>query len=85
MSNHEVTLIGRAGCHLCDDARVVITSVLSDMIDSPGTRDFTEVSIDDDADLRAMYWEQIPVVLIDGRVHNFWHIDAERLTSALQG
>jgi hypothetical protein len=42
-----------------------------------------ELSILDDAGLNARYWDEIPVVLIDGAVHNIWHIDAGRLRTAL--
>ena len=74
-----VTLIGRDGCHLCDDARAIVLDVLSrhDGIE------FCEVSIDDDVDLANRYREEIPVVLIDDEVHNFWRIDPERLDRAL--
>lgn len=74
-----LTLIGRDGCHLCDDARVVVTEVLSEF---PQVT-LTEVSIDDDEALRAEYWEQIPVVLINDKVHNFWRIDPDRLRKKL--
>jgi glutaredoxin len=74
-----LTLIGRDGCHLCDDARAVVTEVLADF---PSVT-MTEVSIDDDEALRAEYWEQIPVVMLDGKVHNFWHIDPDRLRNKL--
>ena len=84
MSNHEVTLIGRNGCHLCDEARAVVSAVLDELRDAPGSRTIIEVSIDDDADVRGAYWDQILVVLIDGKVHNFWNIDAKRLKSALE-
>lgn len=76
--NH-VTLIGREGCHLCDDAREVVTSVLAEYPDVT----FSEVSIDEDEALRAEYWEHIPVVLIDDKVHNFWRIDPDRLRAKL--
>jgi hypothetical protein len=85
MSDHHITLIGREGCHLCDDAREVIEKVLAQMRDEPGSRNVVEVSIEGDAALRDMYGDQIPVVLIDGKVHNFWRIDAARLTAALTG
>lgn len=75
-----LTLIGRDGCHLCDDARDVVTDVLADF---PGVQ-LTEVSIDDDEALRAEYWEQIPVLLVDGKVHNFWRIDSDRLRKKLK-
>lgn len=81
MSSHVVTLIGRDGCHLCDDARNVVSGVISEMSSDAIT--LTEFSIDDDSALHAEYWEQIPVVLIDGKVHNFWRIDPVRLKNAL--
>ena len=75
-----LTLVGRDGCHLCDDARVVVTGVLADFPEVT----MTEVSIDDDAALHAEYWEQIPVVLLNGKVHNFWRIDPDRLRTKLK-
>jgi hypothetical protein len=83
VTSHEVTLIGRTGCHLCDDARSVITSVLEELRNEPGERNLVELSIDDDPALHTEYWEQIPVVLIDGKQHNFWHIDPVRFKLAL--
>ena len=78
-----LTLIGRDGCHLCDDARAIITSVLAELDDSEEKRVLVEVDIDSDADALRAYSEQIPVLLIDGKVHNFWRIDRDRLLAAL--
>jgi hypothetical protein len=75
-----ITLIGKPGCHLCDDARVVVERVAADT----GTP-WEELSILDDADLAARYWEQIPVVLVDGEQHDFWRVDEARLRSAVAG
>ena len=75
-----VTLIGRPGCHLCDDARAVITSVCSDL----GVG-WDERSIDDDPELYDRYWEQIPVTLVDGAPHDVWRVDPARLRQALTG
>jgi Glutaredoxin-like domain (DUF836) len=36
-----------------------------------------------DPDLLERHSEQVPVVLVDGRVHDFWRVDADRLTAAL--
>lgn len=74
-----VILVGRAGCHLCDEARTVIERVAADL----GVT-WAERSIDDDPRLRAKYAEQIPVTLVDGRQHDFWRVDEARLRSALQ-
>ena len=77
-----LTLIGKPDCHLCEDARAVVTSVLADL-DSPAVT-LEELSILDDPVLHEQYVEEIPVVLIDGRVHNIWRIDPVRLRSALE-
>ena len=76
----ELTLIGRDGCHLCDDARDVVRGVLSDF---PAVT-LVEASIDQDDELRRAYADEIPVVLIDGRMHAYWQVDPERLRSALE-
>ena len=73
-----VRLVGRAGCHLCDDARAVIERVCTELGES-----FDEVSIDDDAELRAAYADEIPVTFVDGRQHDFWRVDEGRLRAAL--
>jgi glutaredoxin len=77
-STARVTLIGRPGCHLCEDAREVVERVTTDL----GVG-FTELSIDDDSELHAKYAEEIPVVLVDGEQHTFWRVDEARLRKAL--
>jgi hypothetical protein len=81
-----LTLIGKPGCHLCDDARDVVSSVLEQMAAEPGAPDIIldERSILDDASLHELYVDDIPVVLINGKVHNYWRIDPVRLTTALR-
>ena len=73
-----VTLIGKPGCHLCDDARAVIARVAADL----GVT-WHEVSILEDAALAEQYAEQIPVTLVDGRQHDYWRVDEARLRAAL--
>ncbi|HKG51339.1 MAG TPA: glutaredoxin family protein [Actinomycetales bacterium] len=75
-----ITLVGRPGCHLCDDAREVVRRVADDT----GVG-WAELSVDDDADLLARYSEQVPVVLVDGAQHDFWRVDEQRLRQALAG
>jgi len=75
-----LTLIGKPGCHLCDDARAVVTEVLADF--ESVTLD--ELSILDDAALHELYVEEIPVLLLNGRVHNIWRVDADRLRRSLE-
>jgi hypothetical protein len=73
-----VTLIGKPGCHLCDDAQEVIEKVCGDLGVSWEKKDITQ-----DEELHRLYWEQIPVVLVDGAQHTFWRVNEERLRKAL--
>jgi hypothetical protein len=36
-----------------------------------------------DEELYAKYSEEVPVLLINGKVHNYWRIDPERFRAAL--
>lgn len=73
-----VTLIGRPGCHLCEEARLVIARVCADLGES-----YAEIDIDSDAALREKYGAEIPVTLVDGRQHDFWRVSETRLRTAL--
>ncbi len=77
--SHQITLLSRPGCHLCDDARTVIAAVAADLGVSWDERDITT-----SADELAQYSEMIPVTLIDGVQHDFWHVREDRLRAALQ-
>ncbi len=73
-----VTIIGKPDCHLCDDARASVMAVCAEF-----GFEWEECSILDDPGLYDEYWEKIPVVLIDGRVHDYWRVDPQRLRRAL--
>jgi hypothetical protein len=73
-----VRLLSKPGCHLCDDARVVIASVCEELGES-----YDEVSVTSDPGLQREYGEQIPVTFVDGRQHDFWRVDPDRLRKAL--
>ena len=81
----EITLLTKPGCHLCDDARQVVAEV----VDGLGAEasaplvSVTERSILDDPELLERYAEEIPVVLLDGAVHNIWRVDPARLRAAI--
>ena len=74
-----VTLIGKPGCHLCEDARTVVDAVLAEF---PRVG-MLERSILDDPALHERYWDEIPVVMIDDAVHTIYRVDADRLRAAL--
>lgn len=77
-AGHRITLLGRPGCHLCDDARQVVARVAADL----GVP-WQEVDITTDPQLLAQWWEQVPVTLIDDVQHDYWRVDEARLRAAL--
>lgn len=81
MSPTRLTLLGKPGCHLCDDAREIIAEVLTEFPDVA----LEEKSILDDQALFDRFWEEIPVVLLDDSVHTIWKVDPQRLRRALSG
>ena len=80
-----LTLIGKPGCHLCDDARVAVDEVRDEFCRQFAAAEvgIEEINILEDAALAAKYSDEIPVLLINGKVHNYWRIDKERLMNAL--
>lgn len=82
MTAVQLTLIGKPGCHLCDDARDVLTAVV-ESLPAGVTVAVDELSILDDEELNMKHWDEIPVVTINGAVHNIWRIDPVRLTAAI--
>lgn len=73
-----VVLIGRPQCHLCDDARSVVSSVCD-----PLGVVWVERSILDDPALYDEYEERIPVLLVDGEFVGQWLLDADDLRARL--
>jgi Glutaredoxin-like domain (DUF836) len=76
-----VTLIGKPGCHLCDEARHTVTGVMSGF---GGAAILEERSILDEPSLNEQYAEEIPVVLINGDIHTVWRVDRDRFQKALE-
>ena len=70
-----ITLYGRPGCHLCDEARAVLER---------GGHTFEEVDIEADDDLFKRYLERIPVVTVDGVEAFEFFIDENALRRLLQ-
>lgn len=73
-------MVGKPGCHLCDVAKEVVERVAADT-----GAGWQEVSILDDPGLAERFWEQIPVIFVDGEVHDFFRVDEDRLRAALNG
>ena len=78
MSGPVVTLYGRPGCHLCDDARVQLTGLSSELGFS-----LEEVDIETDDELHSRYLERIPVVALEGEELFDFFVDEPALRAAL--
>ena len=78
-SGPRITLLGKPGCHLCEEARTVIARVAADLGVGWQERDITASSED-----MAEYWDKIPVTLVDGVQHDFWRVSEDRLRAALR-
>ena len=73
-----VTLYGRPGCHLCDDARVALQRVRA-----IHPFHLHEVDIEADDTLLGRYLERIPVVALDGEELFELFVDEDALARTL--
>ena len=73
-----VVVLTRPGCHLCEQAIEVIETICAETGDS-----YEERNIDHDPQLQRQYGDQVPVTFVDGRQHDFWRVDPDRLRAAL--
>ncbi len=74
-----VTIYGRTGCHLCEDALKLLQSMQDEL-----NFEIEEILIDGNEELEELYGEKIPVTHIDGVHHDFWRVDPERFKSSLE-
>jgi hypothetical protein len=76
----QITLYTRAGCHLCDEAKVAI---------APLVRQFgailREIDIDQDPVLRHRYTNDVPVIFVGPLLFAKHHIDQQALRRQLEG
>jgi len=75
----KVTVYSRSGCHLCE---IAIDRIKSTMDELKFELDIK--LIDNDVKLQEEYGEQVPVILIEGKVHDYWRVDLERFTKAVK-
>jgi glutaredoxin len=73
-----VTLYGKPGCHLCEDARRVVARVRRE-------REFElrEVDVSTDPRLHRAYGERIPVLEVEGEELSELFVDAAALRERL--
>jgi len=74
----QVTLYGKPGCCLCDDARAELAAVRAER-----PFELTEVDVSVDPALWHAYGERIPVVEIDGEEAFELHVERAELARVL--
>jgi glutaredoxin len=75
-----VTLYGRDGCHLCDDALAILERIRAE---EPFALEV--VDIERDPALHARYLERIPVIALDGDELFDYFVDERALLARLRG
>jgi glutaredoxin len=78
-ADHQVTLITRVDCHLCEQAEQALTRLRAEL-----GFGFERLDVDADPQRRAEYSDRVPVVLIDGREHGYWRVEEARFRAAVQ-
>ena len=78
MERPRITLLTRSGCHLCEFAREAVARV-----QARTGAGWVEVDVESDPELERDYGGRVPVVLLDGREHDYFRVDEPRLLRAL--
>jgi glutaredoxin len=73
-----LTLYGKPGCHLCEDARRAVVAAGRER-----EFDLEEVDVSTDPALQRLYGERIPVLAVDGEVAFELGVDPEALLRRL--
>jgi glutaredoxin len=82
-----LTLLTKPGCHLCEEARLAVDLVISEIKDKNSgdvNIKIQETNILEQEQLIERYAEEVPVLQINGETHAYWRIDKQRLTDALE-
>ena len=74
----EVSIYSRANYHLCEQALDVLEQI---SVEIPFT--IMKIFIDGDSELEKKYGEQVPVILINGKPHDFFRVDPKRFKAAI--
>ena len=75
----KVTVFSRTGCHLCEIAIDKINSIKDEL-----KFDLEIKLIDADAELEKEFGEQVPVIMIDNKIHDYWRVDLDRFSKAIK-
>lgn len=74
-----VVVYTKPGCHLCEDACADVARITAELGES-----WEPLDISGDEALMAQWGEYIPVIVVDGQVHDWFRVRANRLRAALR-
>lgn len=78
VTRDRVVVYGKPGCHLCAAATAAVSRICADV----GVG-WHELDITGEPDLWAQWAEFVPVIVVDGAVHDWFRVNEERLRAAL--
>jgi glutaredoxin len=73
-----VVVYTKPGCHLCDDACTAVARIAADVGVAWEALDITT-----DDELMKQWAEYVPVIVVDGTVHDWFRVREDRLRQAL--
>lgn len=81
----EIQLIGRQGCHLCEQAQDALAGVISRFsVEYPDVAySVDDLDVDSDKALLEAYSDEVPVLLINGQQVAFFRIEPDRVFAKL--
>jgi len=74
----QVLVYSRSGCHLCELALTTLAG-----LQAAAMFDLEVALIDGNPELEHQYGEQVPVIMINGKVHDFFRVNPERFLAAI--
>jgi glutaredoxin len=76
-----LTIYSKPGCHLCDEMKAVVKRT----IDGRNEISLDEIDISNDSALLALYEQEIPVLMIDGKKAAKYRTTETELRQQLDG
>ena len=74
----QVQIYSRRGCHLCDDALRTLENLQKEL-----GFEIQEIFIDGDSELEYKYGEQVPVIHVNQKPHDFFTVNPARFRKAI--
>ena len=79
-----LTIYSKAGCHLCDEMKSIVRSVIAARHADDSAITVEDIDISNDAGLNDRYGQEIPVLMIDGKKVAKYRVTETELTRMLR-